>query len=93
MAKKVRKPRAADPRTYAQTPTATTPVAPAAASATTKASASKVSNGTQVVASAKSVDLAAEYATVGGDLRRLLITAGVMFAVLITANVVINLLR
>lgn len=92
MAKKVCKPRASSPRTYSQTPS--TPTAPAgSAPTTTKAvSASKSAVGSQAASGPKTVDLAAEYAVVGGDLRRLFITAGIMFGVLIALNVIITLI-
>lgn len=90
MATKVRKPRAASPRTYSQMPS--TPAAPATTGSSTSnaASASMSAKGSQVGAGPKTVDLAVEYAVVGWDLRRLLITAGVMFAVLIAVNLVIT---
>lgn len=91
MAKKVRKPRASNPRTYSQTPS--TPAAPAASGASTPSkAASGGKSSAQAVGAPKTVDLAAEYAVVGGDLRRLLITAGVMFAVLIAVNFIFTFL-
>lgn len=95
MAKKVRKPRAASPRTYAQMPAAPAPAAPPSGSTTVEKAAApvKAANGVQPVASVRTVDLAQEYASVGGDLRRLLLTAAIMFAVLIAVNLVINFVR
>ena len=89
MAKKVRKPRASSPRTYAQSPSAaataaTAPVSPSV----TKSPGSKSSNGSQAALAAKNVELSVEYAVVGSDLRRLLVTAAIMFAVLIVINLV-----
>lgn len=92
MAKKVRKPRASNPRTYSQTPS--TPAAPAASVSSTSSKAASGGKGSssQAVGVPKTVDLAAEYAVVGGDLRRLLITAGIMFAVLIAVNFIFTFL-
>lgn len=91
MAKKVRKPRASSPRTYSQSPSAA--AAPAAApvsSSATKSPGGKSSNGSQAALAAKNVELSVEYAVVGSELRRLLITAAVMFAVLIVINLVLT---
>ncbi len=87
MAKKVRKPRASSPRTYAQSSVMQT-LAPAAPAAKSESVAAPVAYSQS---SAKDVDLAAEYRIVGRDLRMLLVTAAVMFAVLIATNVVIGL--
>ncbi len=95
MAKKVRKPRSASPRTYGQSgpqPAQSVPpsqIAPEqqpayrAAAAPTSAAARSV----------KKVDLQAEYPYVGKDLQRLGITAAAMFAVLVVLNLVLNLVR
>lgn len=87
MAKKVRKPRADNPRTYAQTNVSQSqPAVPAPAKA-----AGTVSAASAAPVAGKDVDLASEYRIVGRDLRSLLLTAAVMFGVLIAINVVINL--
>ena len=90
MAKKVRKPRASSPRTYSQSPSsAATPVAASDSSSVTKSSTGgKSSNGSQAALAAKNVELSVEYAVVGSELRRLLVTAAIMFAVLIIINLV-----
>ena len=89
MAKKVRKPRASSPRTYSQSPSsAATPVAASDSSSVTKSSGGKSSNGSQAALAAKNVELSVEYAVVGSELRRLLVTAAIMFAVLIAINLV-----
>ena len=89
MAKKVRKPRASSPRTYSQSPSsAATPVAASDSSSVTKSSGGKSSNGSQAALAAKNVELSVEYAVVGSELRRLLVTAAIMFAVLIIINLV-----
>ena len=93
MAKKVRKPRkASSPRTYSKsTSSAATPPADApASSSASKSTSSKSTNGSQTAVAAKNVELSVEYAVVGADLRRLLVTATVMFAVLIVINLVIT---
>ncbi len=95
MAKKVRKPRSTNPRTYGQSgpqpaqsipPSQTVPEQRPAYRATSTPSPA-------TARSTKKVDLQAEYPFVGKDLRRLGITAAAMFAVLIVLNVVLNFVR
>jgi hypothetical protein len=95
MAKKVRKPRSANPRTYTQTGPQPAQTAPAASDAPAPAPVQKsVSTATPAAPrSAKKVDLRAEYPFVGKDLRNLGITAAAMFAVLIVLNLVLNVVR
>ena len=90
MAKKVRKPRASSPRTYSQSPSsaATSTAGTPASSSASKASSAKSSNGSQAALAAKNVELSVEYKVVGSDLPRLLITAAIMFTVLIAINLV-----
>lgn len=94
MAKKVRKPRASSPRTYAQSPATTDTKATAAPAGSTsaKASGSKNMSASQAASAPKNVELSVEYAVVGSELRRLLITAAIMFGVLIAINLVITFL-
>lgn len=94
MAKKVRKPRSASPRTYGQADLQ--PVLPAspvvaAPQPAPKPAAPAVSPPAQ--RSSKVVDLRAEYPYVSKDLTRLGITAAAMFAVLVVLNGVLGLVR
>lgn len=86
MAKKVRKPRSASPRTYGQ-------AGPQPAPTTAPAAQTIPAPAQPVARSAKVVDLRAEYPYVGKDLAKLGLTALAMFAVLILLNVVLNLVR
>ena len=91
MAKKVRKPRSASPRTYGQSgpqPAAPVPAEPAPRPVTKPVAATAAP---PVPRSSKQVDLRAEYPYVGPDLKRLGATAAVMFAVLVVLNLVLNL--
>lgn len=92
MAKKVRKPRSANPRTFGQSgPQPVEPALPVSAAP----SAQPVEKPAAVAApkSSKQVDLRAEYPYVSKDLRNLGITAAAMFAVLIVLNLVLNFVR
>lgn len=92
MAKKVRKPRSASPRTYGQA--GPQPAQTAAPAAVKPQSAKPAYTPAQAAPkSAKVVDLRAEYPFVGKDLGKLGLTSAAMFAVLIVLNVVLNLLR
>ena len=93
MAKKVRKPRSASPRTYGQAGVQSTSSTPKATPAARPVS--RPSTAAQQIAArpVKNVDLRAEYPYVGPDLRRLLLTAAAMFAVLILLNLAFTLVR
>jgi hypothetical protein len=95
MAKKVRKPRSASPRTYSQAGPQPAQTAPPTFDAPAPAPALKPVAAAAPAAprSAKKVDLRAEYPFVGKDLRNLGITAAAMFAVLIVLNLVLNVVR
>ncbi|HNS03335.1 MAG TPA: hypothetical protein PKM78_13270 [Anaerolineae bacterium] len=95
MAKKVRKPRSASPRTYGQAgpqPAQAAPsvdVVPAAGQVQKSAAAPAA----PAVRAGKQVDLRAEYPYVGRDLRNLGLTAAAMFAVLVVLNLVLGFVR
>lgn len=94
MAKKVRKPRSASPRTYGQSgaqPPAATPVTPAQPAARPVAKPAAGPAAPPAARPSKQVDLRAEYPFVGSDLKRLGLTAAAMFAVLVVLNLVLNL--
>lgn len=93
MAKKVRKPRSANPRTYGQA--GGQPVSPVVKATPATRPVSRPSTAAQpsVVRPVKHVDLRAEYPYVGPDLRRLLLIAAAMFAVLILLNLAFILVR
>jgi hypothetical protein len=95
MAKKVRKPRSASPRTFGQSgPQPAQAVPPMQAALDVQPAYKPVAAPTAAPArSAKQVDLRAEYPFVGKDLRRLGITAAAMFTVLVVLNLVLNFVR
>ncbi len=95
MAKKVRKPRSASPRTYGQAGPQPPQAAPSASVASAPAPVQKPAAAAAPATprSAKKVDLRAEYPYVGKDLRNLGLTAAAMFAVLIVLNLVLNFVR
>ena len=93
MAKKVRKPRSASPRTYGQAgPQPAQSVMPSEDGATTRPTQKSAAAAMQPKAT-KQVDLRAEYPYVGKDLRNLALTAAAMFAVLIVLNLVLGFVR
>ena len=87
MAKKTRKPRSNSPRTFAQGAAANPATSYVPGSTPVYVSASSVA----APPTSRETDLAAEYQYVGKDLKRLAITAAMMFAVLIGINIVLNL--
>lgn len=95
MAKKVRKPRSASPRTFGQSgPQPAQSVPPMQAAPVSQPAYKPVSASTAASPrSAKQVDLRAEYPFVGKDLRRLGFTTAAMFAVLVVLNLVLNFVR
>lgn len=98
MAKKVRKPRSANPRTYGQAgPQPADAVPPAKSVAAPQPTPRPVpaAMAAEVPSqrSSKKVDLRAEYPYVGKDLKRLGFTAAAMFAVLVVLNLVLNFVR
>lgn len=96
MAKKVRKPRSSNPRTYSQSgPQPAQSVPPMQAALPESRPAYKPASAAAQASprSTKKVDLQAEYPYVGKDLRRLGITAAAMFAVLVVLNLVLNFVR
>lgn len=93
MAKKVRKPRSASPRTYSQSgpqPDQPQPSVEAVAAPRPAARPAGAAPAQPVPRSAKRVDLQAEYPFVAKDLRRLLFTAAAMFGVLVVLNLLLN---
>jgi hypothetical protein len=94
MAKKVRKPRSANPRTFGQSgpqPAKTVPPAqPAPASEPRPVYKPASAPAAPAPRSAKQVDLRADYPFVGKDLRRLGLTAAAMFAVLVVLNLILT---
>ena len=97
MAKKVRKPRSASPRTYGQAgpqpADAVPPAKPVAAPSPAPRPVPAAMTAEIPHRSGKKVDLRAEYPFVGKDLRRLGITAAAMFTVLVVLNLVLNFVR
>jgi hypothetical protein len=95
MAKKVRKPRSSNPRTYGQSgPQPAQSVPPMQTIPESRPAYKPASAATQPPPrSSKKVDLQFEYPFVGKDLRRLGITAAAMFAVLVVLNLVLNIVR
>lgn len=95
MAKKVRKPRSANPRTYSQAgPQPAQTVLPSQPASASRPSQKPVAAAAPPLPrSSKQVDLRAEYPYVGKDLRNLGLTAAAMFAVLIVLNLVLNIVR
>lgn len=89
MAKKVRKPRSANPRTFGQSgPQPAQTVLPTQAAPVAAVAPKPVAQR-----AAKQADLRAEYPYVGRDLRNLALTAAAMFAVLIVLNLALNFVR
>lgn len=94
MAKKVRKPRSASPRTYGQAgPQPAQTVTPAPAAAKPQPAKTAYAAPQPVSKTAKVVDLRAEYPFVGKDLAKLGITSAAMFGVLVVLNLILNLIR
>ncbi len=92
MAKKVRKPRSANPRTFGQSGPQPAQPAPPVQAATATRPADKPAAAV-APKSGKQIDLRAEYPFVSKDLRNLGLTAAAMFAVLIVLNLVLNFVR
>ncbi|MER2600157.1 MAG: hypothetical protein ABTQ73_11615 [Caldilineales bacterium] len=94
MAKKVRKPRSANPRTFGQASTLPAQVASNLPSETSVARTSRaMAAPSQSARQARQVDLRAEYPYVQRDLGKLLLVAAAMFAVLVILNLVLNVVR
>ncbi len=96
MAKKVRKPRSASPRTYSQAGPQMADRVPPAQSVVAPASPRPTSGAAKAEPAARSsrkVDLPAEYPYVAKDLKRLGLTAAAMFGVLVVLNLVLNFVR
>lgn len=97
MAKKVRKPRSADPRTFSQAgamPARPTSDSPAPAARPLQRPARPAASAqSQPSRQARTVDLRTEYPYVQRDLSKLLLVAAAMFAVLIALNLVLNVVR
>lgn len=90
MAKKVRKPRSSNPRTYSQAgplPSQAVVQPPSTAAVGTRSAASTAA---QAAKSAQPVDLAVEYSYVGKELRRLALTAAGLIALEIVLNLVLK---
>lgn len=91
MAKKVRKPRSQNPRTYAQMRTADDTQAWTPPSASSAQPAPAAAAKTKAVASATAVDWERQYSYVFKDLRRTFILAGGLLVLLIGLNIVFSL--
>jgi hypothetical protein len=90
MAKKVRKPRSSNPRTYGQSGPQPAQSVPPSQTVPQPAYKPAYAPAPAAPRSVKKVDLQAEYPFVGKDLKRLGVTAAAMFAVLIVLNLVLN---
>ena len=90
MAKKVRKPRSNNPRTYSQTGPQPSPAVVQPQSTTATGTRSTASAAAQSAKSGQPVDLAVEYSYVGRELRRLGLTAAALIALEIVLNLVLR---
>lgn len=88
MAKKVRKPRAASPRSYSQTGPTSIPNQPSAGPAPVAKATAAAAKPAMSSKLGQPVDLRSEYVYVGKDLKRLFAVAGVMLVLLVVVNLV-----
>lgn len=92
MAKKVRKPRAASPRSYSQTGPTSIPNQPSAAPLSVSKAGTPTARTVAPIKAGQPVDLPSEYRYVGKDLKRLFTVAAVMLLLLVVANLAFTFL-